>query len=76
MDDKTATDKDANVLPTSIRRVVELGVCAVEPEKVILYGSRAGEMPERIPITIWHLFFRRIGMIVGCDLWLTWTTQQ
>jgi uncharacterized protein len=32
----------ANVaLPASIRRVVELGVRAVDPDKVILYGSRA-----------------------------------
>ena len=30
-----------SVLPASIRRVVELGVCAVDPDKVILYGSRA-----------------------------------
>jgi uncharacterized protein len=29
------------VLPASIRRVVELGILAVDPEKVILYGSRA-----------------------------------
>ena len=42
MGNKTATTAAATVLPTSIRRVVELGVRAVEPEKVILYGSRAG----------------------------------
>ena len=28
-------------LPASIRRVVELGVRAVDPARVILYGSRA-----------------------------------
>ena len=29
------------VLPASIRQVVEIGVRAVDPDKVILYGSRA-----------------------------------
>jgi predicted nucleotidyltransferase len=28
-------------LPSSIRRVVELGIRAVNPDRVILYGSRA-----------------------------------
>jgi uncharacterized protein len=40
MGDRAATTTEA-ILPASIRRLVELGVCAVDPEKVILYGSRA-----------------------------------
>ena len=41
MDDQAATATTEAALPASIRRVVELGVCAVDPDKVILYGSRA-----------------------------------
>jgi predicted nucleotidyltransferase len=35
------TTVDKVVLPESIRRVIDLGVRAVNPDRVILYGSRA-----------------------------------
>jgi predicted nucleotidyltransferase len=41
MRNKAAMATTEAVLPASIRRVVELGVCAVDPDRVILYGSRA-----------------------------------
>jgi len=39
--DETVTAGAEAVLPTSIRRVVESAVRAVDPTRVILYGSRA-----------------------------------
>ena len=41
MSNDTAMAAGEVVLPASIRRVVGLGVRAVDPDKVILYGSRA-----------------------------------
>jgi predicted nucleotidyltransferase len=41
MSNETAMAAGEVVLPVSIRRVVGLGVRAVDPDKVILYGSRA-----------------------------------
>jgi uncharacterized protein len=41
MKSETSTAAVDVVLPASVRRVVQLGVRAVDPDKVLLYGSRA-----------------------------------